>query len=64
VVRILGVEGSVLRLADVDILDGTPLLDIKPWVPEFDAREGARSGWIGRVDPAEARRRGRRKERS
>ena len=58
VVRLLGVEGSVLRLADLDILDGTPLLDIKPWVEEFDAREGARSGWIARIDPDEARRRG------
>jgi tRNA (adenine37-N6)-methyltransferase len=50
VVRLLGIEGNVLRISDVDILDGTPILDIKPYVPEFDHREGARIGWLeGRV---------------
>jgi tRNA (Thr-GGU) A37 N-methylase len=29
----------------VDVLDGTPLLDIKPYVPEFDLREAVRTGW-------------------
>jgi tRNA (Thr-GGU) A37 N-methylase len=31
---------------DVDIVDGTPLLDIKPYVPAFDHREGVRTGWL------------------
>jgi tRNA-Thr(GGU) m(6)t(6)A37 methyltransferase TsaA len=35
-VRLLQVKGSLLTVAGVDILDGTPLLDIKPYVPEFD----------------------------
>jgi tRNA (Thr-GGU) A37 N-methylase len=30
----------------VDIVDGTPLLDIKPYVPRFDQRDGATSGWF------------------
>jgi tRNA (Thr-GGU) A37 N-methylase len=30
----------------VDIVDGTPLLDIKPYVPRFDRRDGATSGWL------------------
>lgn len=46
VVRLRGIEGRVLLVEDLDILDGTPLLDIKPYVPEFDAREAARSGWL------------------
>jgi tRNA (Thr-GGU) A37 N-methylase len=40
------VEGFTLHLLDVDVLDGTPLLDIKPWVPEFDVRQQVRSGWL------------------
>jgi tRNA-Thr(GGU) m(6)t(6)A37 methyltransferase TsaA len=46
VVRLEGIEQSQLRVVDVDMLDGTPLLDIKPYVPSFDIREGARSGWF------------------
>jgi tRNA (Thr-GGU) A37 N-methylase len=36
----------VLWVSDLDIVDGTPLLDIKPYVPEFDVREGTRIGWL------------------
>jgi tRNA-Thr(GGU) m(6)t(6)A37 methyltransferase TsaA len=46
VVRLLGVEGSRLSIEDIDIVDGTPLLDIKPYVPEFDARQAGRIGWL------------------
>jgi len=45
VVRLTGIDGRVLRIADVDIVDGTPLLDIKPYVPDFDVRTGVRTGW-------------------
>jgi len=45
-VRLLSREGRVLRVSDVDILDGTPLLDIKPYVPEFDAHPASRAGWF------------------
>ena len=44
-VRLLGIEGNLLRIADVDILDGTPLLDIKPYVPAFDHFTIQRAGW-------------------
>lgn len=47
--RLLGVEGSVLRVADLDILDGTPVLDLKPYVPRFDSLGGLRSGWVDRA---------------
>ncbi len=46
VVRLLAVEGNKLRIQDVDIVDGTPLLDIKPYVPEFDTRDVERIGWL------------------
>ena len=45
-VRLLAVEGSVLRVADLDVLDGTPLLDIKPCVPRFDYLATTRCGWL------------------
>lgn len=44
-VRLLGVEQNRLLIGDVDMLDGTPLLDIKPYVPAFDCFENARPGW-------------------
>jgi tRNA (adenine37-N6)-methyltransferase len=46
VVKLLRVEGRLLSVTEVDILDGTPLLDIKPFVPEFDDREEVRTGWF------------------
>ena len=45
-VRLLAIEGNALRISEVDIVDGTPLLDIKPYVPQFDAYPGARAGWL------------------
>ena len=45
-VRLLRREGCVLHVADVDMLDDTPLLDIKPYVPEFDAHPSAKAGWF------------------
>ena len=50
-VRLIGVAGAALEIEDVDMLDGTPLLDLKPYVPAFDDRENARIGWFsGRLD--------------
>jgi len=48
-VRLLAIEGNILHLADVDILDGTPLLDIKPYVPHYDNYPVERCGWIDHV---------------
>jgi tRNA-Thr(GGU) m(6)t(6)A37 methyltransferase TsaA len=58
-VRLLERSGCTLRVADVDILDGTPLLDLKPYVAAFDAFPGSRSGWCdeGRADRRTADRR-------
>ncbi|MCA9969437.1 MAG: tRNA (N6-threonylcarbamoyladenosine(37)-N6)-methyltransferase TrmO [Anaerolineales bacterium] len=46
VVRLIAVDGCVLHVQDVDMLDGTPLLDVKPYVPAFDAPTGVRTGWL------------------
>lgn len=45
IVRVEGIHANILNVADLDVLDGTPLLDIKPYVPDFDVRENARTGW-------------------
>ena len=53
VVRLVKIEGARLYIEDVDIVDSTPLLDIKPYVPEFDAKEGERIGWLaGKAEKA------------
>ena len=44
-VRLLAFEVPVLCVADLDVLDGTPLLDIKPYVPDFDVFTVERIGW-------------------
>ena len=49
VVRLDRIEGRTLSILDVDVLDGTPLLDIKPFVPDFDAPGEARIGWIAQA---------------
>jgi tRNA-Thr(GGU) m(6)t(6)A37 methyltransferase TsaA len=46
VVRLVGIQGARLAVEDVDVVDGTPLLDIKPYVPQFDARPAERIGWL------------------
>jgi tRNA-Thr(GGU) m(6)t(6)A37 methyltransferase TsaA len=60
VVRLTRIEANVLHLEEVDILDGTPLLDIKPYVPRFERIENAQGGWTQTVDEETARQRGKR----
>lgn len=45
-VRLMGIRGNILEIEDLDMLDGTPLLDIKPYTPRFDERKDTRSGWL------------------
>jgi len=47
IVRLVSVDGCELTIEDVDILDGTPLLDIKPYVSSFDCFPDAKPGWFG-----------------
>jgi tRNA-Thr(GGU) m(6)t(6)A37 methyltransferase TsaA len=46
VVRLLERDGNVLRVAGADMFDGTPLLDIKPYVPDFNEKTDVRCGWL------------------
>jgi tRNA-Thr(GGU) m(6)t(6)A37 methyltransferase TsaA len=46
VVELVRVEGSTLHIKCVDVLDGTPVLDVKPYVPEVDSCGDARVGWL------------------
>lgn len=52
-VRLLEVRGLTLRVADVDLLDGTPVLDLKPYHPTVEAHPAARAGWIDELVRAE-----------
>ena len=46
VVQLEKVENGVVHIKNIDVLDGTPLLDIKPYVPEFDSATEIRTGWV------------------
>lgn len=46
IVGLIKVNGNLLEVSGLDVLDGTPLLDIKPYVRRFDLRENARDGWL------------------
>ena len=45
-VRLLGIDDNLIRVAGVDMVSGTPLLDIKPYVPEFDSHPDSKAGWF------------------
>lgn len=49
VVRLLAVEDNRIEFEGADLLDGTPVLDVKPYVPELDDREEIRLGWLEHV---------------
>lgn len=49
-VQLIAVEDRALRVRGVDLLDGTPIIDIKPYVPYADAFPGAAAGWIDALD--------------
>ena len=46
VVELTGVEGNILHIRGVDMLDGSPVLDIKPFVPDFEKHDNIRTGWF------------------
>lgn len=45
-VKLLGIEGNILTVEQVDMLDGTPLIDIKPFYPRYDNRRNVKIGWL------------------
>ena len=60
VLRLVKREKNILFLDNIDILDGTPILDIKPHVSRFNKRENIRSGWQEKIDDQTAYKLGRR----
>jgi tRNA-Thr(GGU) m(6)t(6)A37 methyltransferase TsaA len=46
IVRLTAISGSTLHIEDIDVVDGTPLLDLKPFVPAIDNRQTDRTGWF------------------
>jgi tRNA (adenine37-N6)-methyltransferase len=46
VVKLIKIEGNILEFENADMLDGTPLLDIKPYIPEFDVHQVLKTGWL------------------
>ena len=49
IVKIINVEDNILHIENVDILDNTPRLDIKPYVPQFDVQDQAEIGWYSKA---------------
>lgn len=60
IVELTGLENNILHVDGMDILEGTPLLDIKPYTEKFDRFDLKRSGWQDEVDEHTAQRRGKR----
>lgn len=60
VVELVRIEGHILHINNVDILDGTPLLDVKPYIAKFDIHDVKKSGWQDEVDNQIAKRKGKR----
>ncbi|MEF8779473.1 MAG: tRNA (N6-threonylcarbamoyladenosine(37)-N6)-methyltransferase TrmO [Haloferacaceae archaeon] len=57
VVRVEAVDGATVEIRDVDVLDGTPVLDVKPFVPDFDVPEDPVAGWVDRANDDPQKRR-------
>jgi tRNA (Thr-GGU) A37 N-methylase len=53
VVCIKRIEGNVIHVSGLDLFDGTPLLDIKPYIDQLDVKKDANLGWVGDMDDPE-----------
>ncbi len=49
IVRLERRNRNILEVSEIDVLDNTPLIDIKPYIPRFDYRENAGNGWVGKT---------------
>ena len=49
IVRLLSIDNNILNIENLDILDGTPVLDIKPYIPPFDDQVNVRIGWLTEI---------------
>ncbi|MFC2083681.1 tRNA (N6-threonylcarbamoyladenosine(37)-N6)-methyltransferase TrmO [Bacteroidota bacterium] len=50
VVKLIKIENNILYIENVDIVDNTPLIDIKPYIPAFDEQEVFRIGWLAETE--------------
>ena len=50
IVKLEKIDKNILEVSGIDVLDNTPLIDIKPYVPKFDHRENAGNGWVGETE--------------
>ena len=57
IVRLLSVSSRHIEIAEVDILDGTPIIDIKPYVYQFDHRDEVINGWVDKTQIGEDKKR-------
>jgi len=55
IVNLVSIEANIVRISGVDVLDGTPLLDVKPYIAQFDHREDVKSGWVDDHDMQKVR---------
>ena len=46
VVKLLRIDDNIIYVGGIDMIEGTPVLDIKPYIPEFESNEGIRIGWL------------------
>jgi len=46
IVQLIRIENNTVYIQDIDIVDGSPLIDIKPYVPDFDCRKTSKIGWF------------------
>jgi tRNA-Thr(GGU) m(6)t(6)A37 methyltransferase TsaA len=50
VVKLIKIESLIIRIRGVDMLDSTPLIDIKPYIPESDSISKAKIGWLSNLN--------------
>lgn len=46
ITKVLSIDDNIVTIKGIDILDGTPLIDIKPYIPQFDGVNGVKTGWM------------------
>ena len=46
ITKVLSIDDNIVTIKGIDVLDGTPLIDIKPYIPQFDGVNGVKTGWM------------------
>ncbi len=48
ITKVLSIDDNIVTIKGIDVLDGTPLIDIKPYIPQFDGVNGVKTGWMNK----------------